>query len=114
MIKDIREIFPHKIYLVESDRDSTVLIAVDLTRQGDFLSWFDTRKDRAMEVKKIIKDEDDIFSFIRKDGEGETYTFTPMTLEIYNAKVKDKLFNPKEIKDMKSLEEAFTGPDRKY
>ena len=106
---------PRKVYYVESSDDNTVLVGMDITLEKEsfqgndivLVSWFDTVRDRMMKAADI-KLEGDVFSFRRleKDG-GGVYYFTPMTLQIYNDKVKKRLLAGGEFTSEEEMEKAF-------
>jgi hypothetical protein len=104
-----KQIFEHCVCYVASPEDTTVLIAFDIRMEGDnFISWFDTVKERRMRVGEIIEDTPECFVFRRNDGQQKsTYTFMPMTLDIYNEKVKHKILIPKAFADEKEMQRAF-------
>lgn len=86
---------PYPVYYIES-RDDTVLVGIKVTitiiSHNCFeISWWDPYYERRM-VSSIIKKDGDNLSFkrIEEDG-GQMYYFKPMTLEVYNDKVKENL-----------------------
>lgn len=102
------EQLPAPVYHVTSDRDSTVLVAmnVQIVNNKSF-SWFDTVKERRMEGD-IIEKTPERFSFRRSpQGGGQTYSFVPMTLEIYNSQVKNNLLGSKDFDDEQMMIDAF-------
>lgn len=100
--------FLKKVYYVESKEDSTVQIAMDLKVIEDRITWFDTIKERGMHIKKITDNNPEHFVFVREsNGDEQTYTFVPMTLEIYNTKVKDSLIHGRDFDKLEDLEKAF-------
>ena len=99
---------PKRIYYVESLGDLTVCVAMDVKVLDDRITWFDTVKDRGMHIEKVIDSNPGHFVFIRKGAEHpQTYTFLPMTLELYEAKVKPHLINGSDFETIEDLEAAF-------
>ncbi len=100
---------PGRVYFVEaSNGDSTVLIAMNIYTDGKVIRWFDTVKERVMGIKKITDKESDHFVFERAESEdGGKYTFMPMTLKIYNQKVKKNILVPQEVTDKEKMFRAF-------
>lgn len=101
-----------RVWYVESEKDSTVLVAMNIQIRGEFVSWFDTNKGRLMKVARVLNPSKENFVFERAPEEGGgTYTFKPMTLEIYNSKVKNGLKKPenfnKEEMMLASFEESL-------
>ena len=86
---------PYPVYYIESS-DDTVLVGIKVTitilHHNCFeISWWDPYYERRMVSSKIKKDGDNLsFKRIEEDG-GQMYCFRPMTLEIYNDKVKENL-----------------------
>src|SRR3989344_9177487 len=97
------------IYYVSCPSDSTVLIAMDLMlTESNQLTWLDTVKERSMAVEKVLENTENSFVFERSREEGGgIYTFVPMTLAIYNEKVKEHLLSPGDFKSEEELIEAF-------
>lgn len=90
------EKLPYPVYYVESPNDDTVLIGLDVkvlrekknNKESTTVSWHDTNHYRHMEALNTISYENR-FAFKRRQEEGgSTYYFVPMTLNIYNSKVK--------------------------
>lgn len=107
---------PGRVYYVESADDSAVLVAMQVTlmSRGDgtyTISWLDTIKDRGMRASSIWR-EGESFAFRRVDSEGgQTYRFTPMTLEIYEEKVRENLIAGQHFDDLESLYQTFESID---
>jgi len=97
-----------KIYYVISDEDESVLIGMDLriNFNDKTISWFDTVKDRTMGFEAIIDDNPDHFVF-KRSGRGEVYTFVPMTLEVYNDNVKNRILIPRDLETEEDMLKAF-------
>ncbi len=104
------------VYYVKSPDDDTVLVGMDVTivhyRKGEesvyTVNWWDsTPHERRMGASQI-KIEGEFFAFKRIDKEGgQTYYFRPMTLEIYNAKVKDRLTGKIDFENETDMINAF-------
>lgn len=102
-----REAMPVPVYYVESPTDKTVLVGIDVEvveRGGEkYVTWHDTAHERMMKAVEI-QQKDDYFAFRRDNG--NEYYFEPMTCNIYNEKVKDKL-NGGDFENDAALIEAF-------
>jgi len=97
------------VYFVESQQDGTVLVAMDVNvnEQNRMVSWFDTVKERMMGYENIQRDNTSLsFTRLASEGGGD-YNFQPMTLEIYQEKVKPKLLAPQDFDNLDSLKQAF-------
>ncbi|KKS44456.1 hypothetical protein A2567_00275 [Candidatus Azambacteria bacterium RIFOXYD1_FULL_42_11] len=104
-----KPIFNHRVYYMSSPDDDTVLIALDIKISDyGFIEWFDTIKDRIMRVGEIIDNNSEHFVFQRNDGQTKsTYTLIPMTIDIYNDKIKNKILIPKEFATKEKMLTAF-------
>ena len=98
---------PYPVYYVESPSDATVLLGMDVVYDGEIIRWFDAIKIRMMLIDEILTNECEKFSFQRRDGDGGTYTFIPMTIEIYYEKVKRQLAGVKDFDNEDKLLQAF-------
>jgi hypothetical protein len=106
--KNRKETLPGRVYHVSSAGDDTVSVAMDVTIDGDVIRWFDTIKERIMTTKEIKPDAAGALVFVRAEEEGGgTYEFFPMTLELYNGKVREKLLAPKDFGNLEDLLAAF-------
>jgi hypothetical protein len=104
-----RQKLPGRVYYVSCPEDNTVEVAMDVRIAGDTVSWFDTIKERLMKIERIINDSHpDYFIFKRNVEEGGgVYTFVPMTLQLYNERVKRHLLAPKDFTDIEQLLKEF-------
>ena len=69
--------------------DPTVLIGIEVIIRENVISWFDTVRERMMKVGCVISETSGEFVFERvKEEGGGTYTFIPLSLDIYRTKVK--------------------------
>ena len=109
------EKLPEPVYYVESPDDPTVLVGIDVTITRDNssenaaaeINWFDTAHERIM-LAEEIQQKDGYFAFQRAEEDGGgTYFFAPMDLNIYNEKVKDRLFNGGDFENNDDLIKAF-------
>lgn len=100
---------PGRVYFVEaSNNDASVLIAMNVYTDGRIIRWFDTIKERVMGIEKIINQKANHFSFLRAKAEGGgKYTFIPLTIEIYNQKVKQHILVPQDVSDEEKMLKAF-------
>lgn len=97
-----------RVFFVSSANDPTVLLALNLEVRGAYVRWFDTVKERMMRVKRILDEDPSHFVFERDEQEGNgVYTFIPMTLEIYNEKVKHQLLASQDFTDEEAMLQAF-------
>ena len=94
--------FSNRVYNVISQQDDTVVLAVDPKFQGNFLTWFDTVKERMKPVERVIKADTNEFSFI-SDNE-VIYTFLPLTIDLYENNVKQHLIAPESYLNLEDLE----------
>jgi hypothetical protein len=78
---------PEELYLVTSEEDSTVLLALDAKCHGDLVEWFDTYRDRAKPALAVEKQG----AVITVKSEGATYRFEPLTKALYDARVKEQV-----------------------
>ena len=103
---------PASVYYVESNEDSSVLVGMKVTirrisNNHFVVSWWDPTHERCMSAGEINY-EGDNFSFKRISEEGgQTYYFSPMTLEIYNTRVKDRLLGKREFDNEEEMIKAF-------
>lgn len=103
---------PASVYYVESNEDGTVLVGMKVTirrisNNHFVVSWWDPTHERCMSASEI-NCEGDSFSFKRISEEGgQTYYFRPMTLEIYNTRVKNRLLGKREFDNEEEMIKAF-------
>ncbi|HEX8974676.1 MAG TPA: hypothetical protein VF817_04285 [Patescibacteria group bacterium] len=105
--RKIEKTFPERVYYVKSEQDGTVLVAMNIKINGEEISWFDGTKERVMKIKNKTQNSDGSFSFEREDGDNEAYTFSKMTLDVYNEKVKSQLSSPEEFENEEDMFKAF-------
>ena len=98
---------PARVYFVSSPEDGTVLVAMDILIQNNRITWFDTIKERTMEISKIEDGNPEHFVFERAGEPLRTYTFVPMSLDIYRSKVKSGLVQGKDFATEEELFLAF-------
>lgn len=76
------------VYLVESDRDETVLLAMDAQLKERAIEWFDTVRDRAfVPVTKV----EAVGEEVRFQTPEAKYAMRKLTKELYEAKVAAKV-----------------------
>ena len=103
---------PASVYYVESNEDGTVLVGMKVTirrisNNHFVVSWWDPTHERCRSAGEINY-EGDSFSFKRISEEGgQTYYFSPMTLEIYNTRVKNRLLGKREFDNEEEMIKAF-------
>ena len=112
---DSMEKLPKPVYYIESPNDDTVLVGIDVTINHDRMGeqeiskirWYDTSHERIMTASET-RHKDDFFAFKRVEQEGGgVYYFTPMNLEIYNNKVKQRLAAGSDFTNNEDLIKAF-------
>lgn len=95
-----------KVYYVESPTDETVLVAIhpQYSTETQSLTWWDTVKERIKLVKAI-----EIVGEVLQvtDASDTRYVFHPMTLAIYNERVKDQLIEGRAFNTEEDLTKAF-------
>ena len=106
-----QERLPAPVYYIESTGDDTVLvgIGVRLATAGDraLVSWFDTNRERQMHGT-ILENNPSQFVFQRAaEAGGQTYSFIPLTLPIYQSAVKDKLWRGRNFDDEQTMISAL-------
>lgn len=108
---------PELLYYIESPDDGTVAVGRGVTIEYDkrngkniyMISWFNPSHQRRMAASEITRNGND-FSFRRINAEGKvtgTYHLTPMTLELYNNKVKQHLIAPPDFESEWEMKKAF-------
>ena len=87
--------FQNRIYYVSSLTDKTVVLAIDPVMKNDMLFWFDTVKERIKPIFEIINDSEKKFHFIAYNERevSDEYIFIPLTVDIYERYVKQRLKN---------------------
>lgn len=75
-----------QIYWVTSPVDPTALLARAAGVDDGWLHWDDTNRDRARRAESVEVKEGGVVT-IRTEG-GVEYTFTPLTLELYDEHVR--------------------------
>lgn len=99
----------NEIYFVQSDRDKTVLVAIDLVIDTDrkTVSWFDINKERIMYYNEIQNDGANIeFSRSQNEGGGE-YSFQPLTLDFYKTNIAPRLDQAEDFLSTEEMKAAF-------
>ena len=74
-------------YLVESEQDDSVLLAMDLKCTDAMVEWFDSVRDRAFEVISTNEEENSLH--VKTDA--SEYRFRLLSLDAYRAHVQDKV-----------------------
>lgn len=98
----------YRVFLVSCPTDSTVLIALHLKIDDNDVSWFDTVKQRIMQVGEVLENSDSKFSFKRADeGHDEIYEFQPLTLDIYREIVRPQLRQAGDFNSEAEMVKAF-------
>lgn len=104
------ETFNHKLYYVTSQQDNTVFVAINPRLVfSEYVSWFDMIRERMIKVSKFIKTDDNliIFEGMRINSESILYTLVPMSLDIYEEKVRPRLQNTIVFNTEQEMIDAF-------
>jgi hypothetical protein len=95
------------VYYVTCLTDNTVLVAIDLRTDKEYVRWFDSTKERMMKIGKILEQTKDKFVFERDTNDkGGIYTFQPLTLDAYHQQVMSQLHGGHQVK---SIDEVYDG-----
>lgn len=112
------EHLPQPVYFIQSPEDQTVLVAMNVEITEDKIKWFDTTRQRVMTFSERTQHEDGSMEFTRQeDPHSEplgTYSLTPMSLEIYNEKVKRHLAAGKDFNSTEEVIQAFLDTQKNY
>ncbi|MFZ9886458.1 MAG: hypothetical protein ACO3JL_03055 [Myxococcota bacterium] len=77
-----------KVYLVESEEDDSVLLAIEPSFRDGHMCWFDTLRPRALPGRlESLTGEGARFV----SSAGATYRFRPLTLAVYEARVRPRV-----------------------
>lgn len=94
------------VYYIESQNDETVLLGINIRlvkkNERTYISWFDTVHERMMEISKIGRKEDG-YVFKCVDSPQATYFILPITLDLYEEKIRKKLVNGKHFDNLEDL-----------
>lgn len=90
-------------YLVESDRDDTVLLALDAKASPMGIEWFDTSRDRAFHPTKV-EETKDAFRFETAEAR---YALRKLTVELYRQRVMGKVDGSPSFPDTESLQRFY-------
>lgn len=102
--------FKDKVFYVNSFEDKSVLIAIDVFINKDFhlIKWFDGNKQRVMIFENIYFKENGEIEFIRNfNNQKINYYLYPLTLKIYNEKLKNFFKDEIEFKNEEDLIKKF-------
>lgn len=102
--------------LVQSDKDKSVLLAFSFgTPQNTtqrIVTFDDGNYVRAIEVFSVLIDNPIKFECV--DIKGTKYTFQPLTLDLYNQYVKDKLWNGPDFGTYEEMAKYLSDPTEIY
>lgn len=93
-----------------SKKDDTVLIAINVKVVDHMIEWFDTVKERKMQIGEILESNTKKFSFLRSfagGGEDIEYSLIPLTMSIYNEKVMPKLPQARSFDNEEAMLKSF-------
>ena len=74
-------------YLVESDSDGTVLLALWPKLEADRVEWFDTVRDRGFRVRAAHEED----GAVVVETERHRYRFRPLDLTLYRERVQHRV-----------------------
>ncbi len=90
-------------YLVESDHDRTVLLAMDAKQSGKAIEWFDTCRDRAFEAVKV----EDVGEELRFQTPDARYAMRKLTIELYRSRVAAQVDGHPNFADTESVQRFY-------
>lgn len=96
----------YKVFYVSSENDDSVLVAVSpRITLNRYISWFDLSRNRKMKIKDIVQKDESKLCFQRQMNDGSiiTYLMIPITLDLYNLHIKNRLIVPKDFLVEKEL-----------
>lgn len=94
--QELEPIITHPAYYVElvsqdEKPDDTVLVAVDVKVRENYIEWFDTEKYRQFIISDTNLESDGKIEFTNSKS-NKTYRLSPLTLDLYREKVRDKMY----------------------
>ncbi len=92
-------------YLIESREDKGALLALHAKIQHERLEWFDTVRDRVAKVEDARRDGDAV---VVKTPRAR-YRLRPLTLELYLAKVQDKVDGRPDLSSDAEVQELYAN-----
>ncbi|MEK7139135.1 MAG: hypothetical protein AAB817_00360 [Patescibacteria group bacterium] len=99
--------FPARAYFVASPTDPSVRLAMSLLIDAPTrtVRWHSTSRSIQVPLQQVIvpNPEHFVFSGLGADGIKHTYTVVPLTLEIYNLKIRPTMPQPLEFSDEEAL-----------
>lgn len=95
---------PGEIYLVECDRDPTALLARHAGIREGHVYWDDTNRERLHRVQ-TVKQEGEVVSV--ETDRGSVYRFRPLTVELYDQKVRANVELSPEFKTTEELKAFY-------
>ena len=93
-----------QIFYVSADGDSSVLLAIDVKIEGEYISWYDTVKYRTFHVDSQLSS---VGGGVIFTSEGRGFNLIPLTLETYRQKVKSNLLKAQEFATQGEMESAL-------
>ena len=98
----------NSVFFVGSETDDTVLLAIKpvFDPKTKTLSWFDPQKKRIIEIKSLDLKEETYLEINTKND--SIYIFLPLSLELDNNVLKNKLFDRKEFITNEEMVKYFT------
>lgn len=78
-------------YSEDNKPDESVLVAIDVQIRDNYIEWFDTQSYRKFVSMDTTREEDGSLQFVNPKS-GRVYRLSPLSLELYNDKVRDKMY----------------------
>src|SRR5438105_435079 len=94
-----------QVYLVESEQDPTALLARVAGIKNGMLFWDDTNRERLQPVDRITTTKSGAVNVYTKSG--AVYRFTPLTLELYEQKVRSRVELSPRFESTKALVDFY-------
>lgn len=92
-----------RAYLVRSDEDHTVLLALDAKVTPRGVEWFDTVRDRGFVAQSVDADGEELIVRTAR----ATYRFTPLTIELYRERVKGRVDGQRDFASTDALQRFY-------
>lgn len=71
----------------------------------DLIVYIDMTHERAFPIKRVLRDEDNLFSFESEDG--RRFELRPLTMERYEKQIRPKLIGDPKLKTEADLRQHF-------
>lgn len=90
-------------YLVDSEEDQTVFLALNPRLGKGRVQWFDTVHDRIFRVQSVEAEGD----VIKVLAEKASYTFRPLTLDLYHDRVQHSVTGRLDFSSTEELQHHY-------